>query len=108
MDEPENDVARRGVAVLLGTGLLAFAAYQGFGTAGLRALLVLTVGAVAMVAFHWLTGRSFAGLAGRRSRDEAPYEPVKDDAWRSERWVREAVERGLRSLDEWRIDQQPT
>ena len=109
MNEPDNARASRPLAVLLGGGLLAFAAHQAFGPAGLQAVLVLALGAVALAALHRVSGRSFAGVAlPRREHERQPPAPVKDDAWRSERWVREAVERGLRSLDAWRFDEQAT
>ncbi len=106
MDEPVDDLRTKRIGVLLGVALLALAAQQAYGDVGLKAVLVLVLGALALVAFHRMSGRSFAGW--QRAEKAEPAEPVKDDAWRSERWVREAVERGLRTLDAWRFDQQAT
>ncbi len=106
MDEPVNDLRTKSIGVLLGVALLALAAQQAYGDVGLKAVLVLTLGALALVAFHWVSGRSFAGW--QRAEKAQPAEPVEEDAWRSERWVRESVERGLRTLDVWRFDQQAT
>jgi hypothetical protein len=109
MDEPVNDLRTKTIGALLGVALLAFAAQQAYGDDGLAAVLVVALGAMALLAFHRLSGRTFAGLPGWQRSDEAEPAPrVEDDAWRSERWVREAVERGLRSLDAWRFDQQAT
>lgn len=107
MDEPAKQPASKGSAVLLDVALLTLAAQQAYGDDGLRAVLVLAVGALALAGFHRLSGRSWAGVPEwRREPEQAP--PTKADTWRSERWVREAVQRGLRSLDEWRFDQQAT
>ncbi len=106
MDEPVNDLRTKSIGVLLGVALLALAAQQAYGDVGLKAVLVLALGALALVAFHRVSGRSFAGC--QRSHEAEPAAPVEEDHWRSERWVREAVERGLRSLDAWRFDQQAT
>ena len=109
MDEPVDDVRTRSIGALLAVGLLGFAAWTAYGDVGLQAVLVLAIGAIALVAFHRMSGRELAGLSGwRRAEKAEPAEPVKDDAWRSERWVRESVERGLRTLDAWRFDQQAT
>ena len=109
MDESVNDLRTKSIGLLLGVALLALAAHQAYGEVGLQAVLVLTVGAIALLAFHRLTGRELAGFPSwQRAEKDEPAEPVKDDAWRSERWVRESVERGLRTLDAWRFDQQAT
>lgn len=109
MDESQNDVATKSMVALMGMALLALAAQRAFGDVGLSAVLALTVGALALVAFHRFAGRSFAGLpAVRRAERPAPSVHVTEDVWRSERWVREAAERGLRAMDEWRFDQTAT
>ena len=109
MDKPDNDLATKGVALLVGVALLAFAAQQVFGEDGVTAVLVLSLGVLAIMGFHRLSGRSFAGLSlPQRAEQDEPEAPAQDDTWRSERWVREAVARGLRSMDEWRMDQQAT
>ena len=109
MDEPVNDLRTKSIGLLLGVALLGLAAHQAYGDVGLKAVLVLAIGAIALVAVHRLSGRELAGLpTWKRAERPEPAEPVKDDAWRSERWVRESVERGLRTLDAWRFDQQAT
>jgi hypothetical protein len=109
MDEPDNNAATKPIAVLVCVALLAFAGHQAFGGDGLGAVLVLALGSLALVGLHRLTGRSFTGLRKARPADLClPSAPAQDDTWRSERWVREAVERGLRAIDEWRQEQQAT
>jgi hypothetical protein len=72
-------------------------------------VLVLLAGTVATLVLHRASGREFVGLAAlRRERRPEPEAPAVVDHWRSERWVSDAVERGLRSLDAWRFDQQAT
>ena len=58
--------------------------------------------AVAVFAYGELTGRPVP-VAPERGQEGAV--PAVPDAWRSERWIAEAVERGLRALDEWRWEQ---
>ena len=108
-EQSDQQALSRTVAAVLGAALVAYLAYAAFGLTGLHVALVLSVGAVAVVAFHRATGRELVGLADlRREPRPEPQEPAVEDHWKSERWVTEAVERGLRSLDAWRFDQRAT
>lgn len=112
MDEREQSdqqAMSRTVAAVLVAALVAYLAHAVFGRTGLHVVLVLCSGAVAVLAFHRATGREFVGFAAlRRDTSPEPEEPAVEDHWKSERWVSEAVERGLRSLDAWRFDQRAT
>lgn len=111
MDEREQSeqATSRTVAAVLGAALLAYVAHAAFGPTGLHVALVLVAGAVAVVAFHRATGRELVGLTAlRRQPRPEPEQPAVEDHWKSERWVSEAVERGIRALDAWRFDQQAT
>jgi hypothetical protein len=92
-------------AALAGCGvlLLLLVARSAFGDVGVQ--LALLVAAVAVTAFAYgeLTGRPVRWPVRRQQQvAEAPAVP---DTWRSERWIADAVERGLRALDEWRLEQ---
>ena len=107
MDEPENDVASTRRAAVVVAAVLAAAAWTAYGSTGLAVVLVVAAGALALAAFHRTSGRSYARPEWlTRSPRPEPVERVEEDHWRSERWVRESVERGLRSLDAWRFDEQ--
>ncbi len=84
--------------------LLLLVARSAFGEPGVQ--LVLLVGLVAVLVFAYgeLTGRPVPWPAALRRPQVAPA-PAVPDTWRSERWIAEAVERGLRALDEWRLEQ---
>ena len=74
------------------------------GEPGVTLVLLLAMVAVSVFAYGQLTGRPPPRLA-RPARSAAVEPPVAEDVWRSERWVAEAVERGLRAIDEWRLEQ---
>ena len=76
---------------------LTKAAFAGCG------LLVALV-AVGVLAYGELTGRPVP-WPGRARRHSPAAAPAADGTWRSERWIAEAVERGLRELDAWRLEQ---
>ena len=83
--------------------LLLLVARGALGDLGVH--VVLLAGLVALTAFAYgeLTGRPVPVLA--RFRRPAPVEPpAVPDTWRSERWIADAVERGLRAIDEWRLE----
>ncbi len=109
-ERADTTMVRRAVLVVLGAVVLALPVRDALGEAGLTGLLLLTLWAVAVLGYADLTGRPvprLGGLAALRlpGRAPAPAAPVVEDVWRSERWIGEAVARGLRALDEWRLEQ---
>ena len=80
--------------------LLLLIARALLGDLGVLLALLVALVAVGVFAYGELTGRPV--LLGRRVAVEPPVVP---DTWRSERWIAEAVERGLRAIDEWRLEQ---
>lgn len=103
MDEQASTMTKAALLVVGAVVLLSIPTQRMFGEAGVQAVLLLGLVVVAVIAWYQLTERPLPG-AVRRRRSAAPA-PVVEDPWRSERWVREAVERGLRALDEWRLEQ---
>ena len=84
--------------------LLLLVARNALGDLGVHLVLLLSFVAVAAFAYGELTGRPAPWLARWHRQDDAEA-PAVPDAWRSERWIAEAVERGQRALDEWRLEQ---
>jgi len=82
--------------------LLARAA---FGDVGVQTVLLGTMALVAALAWCQLTERPLPRLAQLSRGSDDPPAPVVEDTWRSERWIAEAVDRGLRALEEWRLEQ---
>ena len=95
MDDQDR-AARLTKAALAASGLLLLllGARSALGDVGLLLVALLALGVVATAA---------GGQAARRREALVPSEVP--DTWRSERWIAEAVERGLRALDEWRWEQ---
>lgn len=93
-------------AALTACGLLVLllVARSAFGDLGVELVLLVSLCALIAFAYGELTGRPVPGLRRLRTApvDDAP---PASDTWRSERWIAEAVERGLRALDEWRWEQ---
>ena len=104
MDDQASTKTKAALLVTGGAVLGAIPAQRVFGDDGVRTVLLLGLVAVAALAWSELTGRPLSGV-GRRGPRSTPPAPVVEDLWRSERWIREAVERGLRALDEWRLEQ---
>jgi len=110
-DARMDDDARTAKAVTLtrvallvaGCFLLTLQAGETFGDRGAEAVLVLALVAVALLAYRELTGRQLPQPWRRADGEGRPTAAV--DEWRSERWVRESVERGYRALEEWRREQ---
>ena len=104
MDDQDR-ASRLTKAVLSGCGLLLLLLVARSALGDLGVQLVLLVGLAALMGYAWgeLTGRPVPGL--RRLRAVPAEAPPVPDTWRSERWIAEAVERGLRALDEWRWEQ---
>ena len=105
MDDQDR-ASRLTKAVLSGCGLLLLLLVARSALGDLGVQLALLVGLVAVMGFAYgeLTGRPVPGLA-RLRRQPAVEARAVPDTWRSERWIAEAVERGLRALDEWRCEQ---
>ncbi len=92
--------------VLASFGLLvvALTARAVLGDLGVQLVLLATMVGVSLLAWTSLTERPLPRLSLLGGGAPAP-ERVAEDVWRSERWIAEAVERGLRALDEWRLEQ---
>ena len=92
--------------VIAGLGFLVvvLSARAAFGLVGVQVVLLATMVVVATLAWMSLTDRPLPRLSLLRGAAPAA-EPVVEDAWRSERWIADAVERGLRALEEWRMEQ---
>lgn len=108
MDDRTDDTTpvsttTKALAVVAVAAVLGLGARELFGDAGVTAVLVLALVAVAALAYRELGGPVPARLT--RTAPERPEEP--EVLWRSERWFAETVERGLRALDVWRLDQDP-
>ena len=85
------------VAVLLARAVL--------GDLGVQVVLLGSMALVAALAWCQLTERPLPRLAQlSRGSDDSPA-AVVDDTWRSERWIAEAVDCGLRALEDWRLEQ---
>ncbi len=98
MDDQDR-AARLTKTALAASGLLLLllGARSALGDGGLLLVALLALGVVAT---------ALGGQAARRREALAPsLTPDRPDTWRSERWIAEAVERGLRTLDEWRWEQ---
>jgi len=86
--------------------LLVLAARAVFGQTGVEAALVVAMVVLVAYAYEQLSGKRLPRPSLRpRPAVPAPAAPVVEDTWRSERWIAEAVERGVRALDEWRLEQ---
>jgi hypothetical protein len=103
MDDQARTMTKAALLVVGVVVLLTIPAQRMFGDHGAQTVLVLGLVVVAAIAWSDLTGRPLPRPA-RRRRATTPA-PAVEDPWRSERWVREAVERGMRALDEWRLEQ---
>ena len=101
-DTRDNGLALKAIGIVAVFVALAFPAKQHFGETGVSVMLFMALAAVLLLMHAQLTGRSLVRLPGSGRLVVAP--PV-EDVWRSERWVREAVERGIRAIDDWRHDQ---
>lgn len=104
-DTRDNGLALKAIGVVVLFVALAFPAKQHFGESGASVMLALALAGVVLLMHAQHTGRSLLRLAG--SRSVVPPAPV-EDAWRSERWVQEAVSRGMRAIEDWRHDQPAT
>ena len=98
--------SRRTRAALCGGALvvLLLLARSVLGDLGVQLVLLVSLLAVAVFAHGELTGRPVPWPGALRRREVAE-PPAVPDTWRSERWITEAVERGLRAIDEWRLEQ---
>jgi hypothetical protein len=99
MDDQDR-AARLAKAAVAASGLLLLllVARSALGDVGLLLVALLALGVV-VTALGGQAARRREALVPSLTRDGVP------DTWRSERWIAEAVERGLRALDEWRWEQ---
>lgn len=104
MDEQASTMTKAVLVVVGAAVLLLLPAQRLFGDHGVEAVLLLGLVTAAAIAWSGLTGRPLPRW-GRLGRPAAVPPSIVEDTWRSERWVREAVERGLRAIDEWRWEQ---
>lgn len=106
MDErPDTPMLVRALVVVGAVVVLALPVRQAIGEPGLQVLLLAALGAVAVLAWAELTGRPLPRVPLPWRPATTVPEAVVEDAWRSERWIGEAVGRGLRALEEWRLEQ---
>ena len=104
-DTRDNGLALKAVGVVAVFVALAFPAKEHFGDHGVSVMLALALAGVVLLMHAQRTGRSLLRLPGSGSLP--PPAPV-EDTWRSERWVQEAVARGMRAIEDWRHDQPAT
>ena len=101
-DTRDNGLALKAIGIVVVFVALALPAKQHFGEPGVSVVLFAALAAVVLLMLAQHTGRPLLRRPGSRAAAEpAPVE----DVWRSERWVRDAVERGIRAIDDWRHDQ---
>jgi hypothetical protein len=106
----ENTRASRTLALRLLVVIAAFAvltipARDAFGVRGVEVSLALAIGAISVLAYCELTGRTLRSLIPSMRTTTTPAPAKAEDHWRSDRWVRETVENGWRALEEWRLEQ---
>ena len=101
-DKISSSLAFRVLVVIAGFALVAVPAEKAFGDQGVDVALALAIGAVGLLAYCELTHRT---LLLKPRTEQVVAEPVVEDHWRSDRWVQDAVERGFRALEEWRLEQ---
>lgn len=103
-DRTGTSNAGRVVLAALGFLVAVLAARATLGDPGVQVVLLVTTAAVCALAWTSLTGRPLPRLALLGGAPPVAA-PVVEDVWRSERWIAEAVVRGLRALDDWRLEQ---
>ena len=101
MDDERNALSRRMAVVVAVFALAVLAGVQLGGERAVAPLLFAALVAVALIARGEVTGRSL--LPQQTAAVDLPRQ--RDPEWYSERWVQENVQRGLRSLEEWRREQ---
>ena len=94
----------KAMALVAGVLLLVLGARALFGETGVEVALGVALVVVVLFGYEQLSGRRLP-RPSLLSRPPAGPEAPAEDVWRSERWIREAVQRGLRALDEWRLEQ---
>ena len=103
-DRTGTSNAAKLVLSAFGVVVAALAARAVLGDLGVQLVLLATMLTVSALAWSSLTGRPLPRLPLSGGGAPVP-EGTRQDVWRSERWIAEAVERGLRALDEWRLEQ---
>ena len=98
MDDARIPLTTRMAVVVAVAALTVLAGAQ---VAGEQAVAPLLLAALATVAY--VVSRNRPGRPARATAVDVPRQ--RQPEWYSERWVQENVERGLRSLEEWRREQ---
>lgn len=97
-----NTLAFRILLVIAAFALAAAPAEKAFGESGIDVALALAIGAVGLLAYGELSNRT---LLLKPRTEPVVVAPVVEDHWRSDRWVQDSVTRGMRALEEWRLEQ---
>ena len=113
MDDRTSSSATTLAFAFAGCLLLVLPARAAFGERGVEVVLAVALLLLTACAYVRLTGRALGRPLGgplgwpplRPRPVQAEPAAVVEDVWRSERWIREAVQRGLRAVDEWRLEQ---
>lgn len=109
MDDGSNKASRtlavRLLLIIAVFALVSIPARDALGVRGVEVSLAVAIGAIALLAYCELTGRTLLSLLPRRRPSAAAAPAQPEDHWRSDRWVRETVENGWRALEEWRLEQ---
>lgn len=105
-NKASKTLALRLLVVIAGFALLTVPARDAFGIRGVELSLVLAIGAIGLLAYCELTGRTLRSLVPSGKQVTAPVTATaQEDHWRSDRWFRETVDNGWRALEEWRLEQ---
>lgn len=99
MEDPDTCLAIRALAVVAVFAAVAWPIHETFGAAGINAALIVALGAVEIV-----LSRVAASATPLRKRTKDDHGRTRD-TWRSERWIRDALEEGIEGREEWRRHQ---
>lgn len=97
MENPDNHLAIRALALAAVFAAVAWPIREMFGTAGINAALIIALGAIPIVLLReWPRPAGHPPVYGDVDERRTP------DTWRSERWIRHTVEEGIEGLEDWR------